>query len=876
MDNHQDTAQPNQPTSEQSDASGQPGTSRQPGTSGQPGTSRQPGTSGQPVAITHSIKRRFRHTQRLLSPWVQRWLHADSETTTLESETTAQPAFRLQKQRPVAMTETNTRFLVNRIQRTSERSTAWEPDMGSLKPGMTDRLTDTVVTRSHFQTIGVKRQSQPREQTGLYHQAELPLASQTSQAVSEDYEQEVEQKGSLLDVIREKSSDASAVPEILSRLPRSSGQLILPTSPSKKKTKREQPVIPPKSRLFTRVQEVTTEETPSTGVEPPMPPPAQPKPTQIEIDAEEDQVDDTALETTSGPGPPEESSPVEPEQSTELPPVQENTEQDMSSDMPSESKPVPPDETLLLLAKMREPVETDKSSLPAEKPETAPPLVKPGQPAEPPPVQQIDKPDMPLRQPPKEMPAPISPTEEAGTAHPIMKPDQPAEPPPVQQIGEPDMPVPPPEEAKPALPVVKPDQPTGPPPLQQVSEPDMPLRQPPETPASVLSTEETETPRPVVKPDQPTTSEAVPVTPKVDEPPALPAGTFEQKHTPETPPQPEKPVSTLDQDVLSRTGSKQQLPLSMPLVQPRRQASSRKKMGETPPPITPQIARAQLATQGWRFKTRPGESSTASEHVGRAAANLEQPSSPGKPLPDEPRAQMEGMLGRDFGDVRIHRTDLGPLNVQAATKGQDVYFDRGQDDFEKPESMALLGHELTHVTQQSSLAQTKPVVQMSPLPVARIPAKVGAPAGVGAEEAEAERTEQTVLTYSRTGQTTAMPLATGPGIQRVADSGPEKNMGSTDAFGGSQSNTDAFQADWLEMEMEQDEERQALAEENFAALQDTLEELIDERLTEMMETLGLEEELEEPSGPNLDNLARQILPYVKRLISVERERRAFT
>ena len=62
--------------------------------------------------------------------------------------------------------------------------------------------------------------------------------------------------------------------------------------------------------------------------------------------------------------------------------------------------------------------------------------------------------------------------------------------------------------------------------------------------------------------------------------------------------------------------------------------------------------------------------------------------------------------------------------------------------------------------------------------------------------------------------------------------------------------------------------------ERIIELQTTLEEIIDDRLAEMLETLGLDEDDEEAKAPDIDDLARQVLPYIKRLIAVERERRA--
>ncbi len=329
-------------------------------------------------------------------------------------------------------------------------------------------------------------------------------------------------------------------------------------------------------------------------------------------------------------------------------------------------------------------------------------------------------------------------------------------------------------------------------------------------------------------------------------------------------PEPVTPTPALEQDLINRAETKQQLPLTQPLppIQPQRRM--RVQPPAPAPTITPKTARTQLAAQGWRFKTRPGsEPATDSRRVIQAAGSLEKKSGPGKPLAGQPRAAMEGIMGRDFSGVRTHRADLEPLNVQAATKGRDVYFDRGAENYEKPESMALLGHELTHVS-QSRMVQTKPAESAPVSPAARLPAQVNR------DESEADRTEQTVLELARTR----------PGIiQRAEFEGDDSDDYFSDEDIRAQSRevqdqTKTFDETQLELQATQFEEQQLQEEENFEDLQETLEEMLDTKLDEMMETLGLDEETLAEKTPNLDHLARQILPHLKRLIAVERERRA--
>jgi hypothetical protein len=87
-------------------------------------------------------------------------------------------------------------------------------------------------------------------------------------------------------------------------------------------------------------------------------------------------------------------------------------------------------------------------------------------------------------------------------------------------------------------------------------------------------------------------------------------------------------------------------------------------------------------------------------------------------MPDELKANMENTLNTDFSQVRIHpnsgkATEVGAL---AYTQGTDVHFAPGQF---KPDSSAgrqLLGHELTHVVQQSQ-GRVQPTGEVSGLPV---------------------------------------------------------------------------------------------------------------------------------------------------------------
>ncbi|MGH3822376.1 MAG: DUF4157 domain-containing protein [Pseudonocardiaceae bacterium] len=101
--------------------------------------------------------------------------------------------------------------------------------------------------------------------------------------------------------------------------------------------------------------------------------------------------------------------------------------------------------------------------------------------------------------------------------------------------------------------------------------------------------------------------------------------------------------------------------------------------------------------------------------VGNAgtAALLEEERSPvhdvisgsGEPLAHDVREDMEGRLGHDFQDVRVHSDETADasarsVNANAYTVGSHIVFQRSAFDPGSPEGRTTLAHELTHVVQQ--------------------------------------------------------------------------------------------------------------------------------------------------------------------------------
>jgi hypothetical protein len=82
-------------------------------------------------------------------------------------------------------------------------------------------------------------------------------------------------------------------------------------------------------------------------------------------------------------------------------------------------------------------------------------------------------------------------------------------------------------------------------------------------------------------------------------------------------------------------------------------------------------------------------------------------SSGGRPLEPDVRADMEGRLGADFGDVRVHDDSAAhrsaqSVNAHAYTVGSNIVFQRDKYDPGSDGGRTMLAHELTHVVQQRS------------------------------------------------------------------------------------------------------------------------------------------------------------------------------
>jgi hypothetical protein len=77
----------------------------------------------------------------------------------------------------------------------------------------------------------------------------------------------------------------------------------------------------------------------------------------------------------------------------------------------------------------------------------------------------------------------------------------------------------------------------------------------------------------------------------------------------------------------------------------------------------------------------------------------------GREIPESFRTGTEARLGHDIRNVRIHsgaEAELinAELGTRAVTLGKDIFFGRGQTDFNTPDGQRLLVHEVVHTIQQ--------------------------------------------------------------------------------------------------------------------------------------------------------------------------------
>ncbi len=277
------------------------------------------------------------------------------------------------------------------------------------------------------------------------------------------------------------------------------------------------------------------------------------------------------------------------------------------------------------------------------------------------------------------------------------------------------------------------------------------------------------------------------------------------------------------------------------------------------PTVAQRAVRVNLMAAGWRFKTAASESAADLSLIHRALSDLGQTSG-GRPLQRETREHMENTLGRDFSRVRIHTAQLSPLNVQAAAQGDDVYFDAGQDNFDSPTGLALLGHELTHVA-QSGAAPSQSVARMAaPVPATNL-------MRVADDEAQADQVERSIFSNA----SAPLPLSGPVAVPRVPARPAAPTMAQRAQETGTPEQEETPGQQFAQHLKESLPVGLSLPPSNESP-GDLTETLTSSVAEATQAAADAQEDAPEKVTLDLDNLARQVYPLIKRLLAIERER----
>jgi hypothetical protein len=168
-----------------------------------------------------------------------------------------------------------------------------------------------------------------------------------------------------------------------------------------------------------------------------------------------------------------------------------------------------------------------------------------------------------------------------------------------------------------------------------------------------------------------------------------------------------------------------------------------------------------------RQVNRAGDGPQTLDH--EIARAIEQQRGGGRELDTDARANMEGALGEDFSDVRIHDDANADalstaVSAQAFTTGSDVFFRSGKYDAASGEGQKLLAHELTHVAQQRGAQPTSEMTVSDPGDASEVEATAVADQVASASPAA----PSTTATVSRSGEEEEVQMS------RIDRDGPEE------------------------------------------------------------------------------------------------------
>ncbi|HEY0479494.1 MAG TPA: DUF4157 domain-containing protein, partial [Kofleriaceae bacterium] len=190
-----------------------------------------------------------------------------------------------------------------------------------------------------------------------------------------------------------------------------------------------------------------------------------------------------------------------------------------------------------------------------------------------------------------------------------------------------------------------------------------------------------------------------------------------------------------------------------------------------------------LSPEAGPLQRKPGAAGAAAGAAGAAPPA----SGGGAPLPPDVRARMEAALGGNFAAVRVHHNAYAQeIGAQAFTRGTDLFFAPGRFDPGSPTGLALIGHELTHVRQQTE-GRVPVTAQIGGAPANDAPAlereadELGAKAAQGAAAPQAGGGPQaagapaaaanhaSVQAKAEPDETDAAPPAAQPRVEELAE-----------------------------------------------------------------------------------------------------------
>ncbi len=506
--------------------------------------------------IQRSVTALRQHTRQVLSPWVQHRLPTSP----------ARPAPR----RPTTLVVGNVRTLLRRVQRTLDRATVWKPDAGAFKHTLVQQFSSAVAGRfTSPLLVSVQRQAALAAPAWSdYTELTLPLGATPAQSVEGAAGARV--KGPSIFSVGQRIEPMRSATPVLPAAPR-------PQAPPQAAQRPPQKQPPSKSRLYTRVEEIT----PAGSAPPPAPTTA----LQRSEVAEPPPREEPEAETAELPKLQDRVS-AEPLSGQTTPPIQHQPAQEATArPQAGTAHEAPLDTQVSIPSHTRiEPATAMQPEAPGREPPVQPERLAPPEQMDTPPAPQLPEFTVPLptapaqqgippQEPPSVLPAPPSRPPQASPSAPVQR--QAAQPPPPKAR--------PPRQAPPAQPPSAPATPTS-------TRPSAPPRQPvakttAQEPAGELP------PEPTIEPELPLAARQAAA---IESQPETAAQAEPAQQAPQIPP----PIDFAPAETAKPAPVQRQVAPELTLREPARPTARAEEQpiqsppeAAPPPPVQPQEAR---------------------------------------------------------------------------------------------------------------------------------------------------------------------------------------------------------------------------------------------------------------------------------------------